>query len=103
MNSKMELTDLEKTILLDLAHHGPNTASTIAENTGHHSKSVVRSLSGGESHNSLSKRGLVCDKGAGVWTLTVSSWEIAKELDDSVKIPKTDTYTCDETGKIIYL
>lgn len=99
----MKLTDLEKSILLDLAKHGPNTSGTIAENIGAHRKSVARSVSGGESYHSLSDRELVCDKGAGVWTLTVEAWELAKELDDSVEIPRTDTYTCDETGKTIYL
>lgn len=99
----MDLTDLEQSIILCLAQKGPNTSGTIAECIGAHKKSVARSVSGGDSYNSLSDRGLTCNKGAGVYTLTVEGWDLARRLDDSVKIPQTDTYECSDSGRLIYL
>lgn len=99
------LTDLDKDVLVNLGRRGPNLTGQIAKNVGAHPKSVSRTVSGGESReDSLSKRGLVCDKGGGVWTLTVEGWEVAAELDTDLHVPtERKVFECSDTGKLIYL
>lgn len=98
------LRDLDKDVLVYLGRNGPHLTGYIGDEIGAHKKSVSRTVSGGEQReDSLSKRGLVCDKGGGVWTLTVKGWRVAAELDDDLSIPDDrETFECDG-GYQIYL
>jgi predicted transcriptional regulator len=70
------LSQVERAILSDLLSHGDNVPGNIADNTGHHPKSISRSLSDLDDDN------LVKSKGRGVWTLTDRGQEIAEKVSD---------------------
>lgn len=70
----MSLSPVERAILTDLSENGDNVPTNIADSTGHHSKSVSRSLS------NLEDREIVRNKGRGVWTLTADGKELAARL-----------------------
>ena len=75
----MQLSPVERSILVTLHESGDNVPANIAEQTDHHSKSVSRSLS------DLEDRGHVKNKGRGVWSLTYSGVDLAellKEMDN---------------------
>jgi len=67
-----ELTDLEKDIIDWLLVDGANAPKPIADEVGAHRNSVSRSL------RSLEDKGLVLDKGSGVWTLTKQGYILAR-------------------------
>lgn len=86
----MKLSPVEKAILVSLLD-GDNVPANIADDCGHHAKSVSRSLS------DLEDRGHVENKGRGVWTLTYSGVDLGEvliELGDY----ETDRNTSDESG-----
>lgn len=67
----MSLSPCERAIVADLKTNGDNVPGNIADNTGHHPKSISRSLS------NLRDMGYVKNKGRGVWTLTADGEDIA--------------------------
>lgn len=70
----MSLSPVERAVVADLSSNGDNVPANIADSTGHHPKSVSRSLS------NLEDRDIVYNKGRGVWTLTDDGEEIAKSV-----------------------
>jgi len=74
---EFDLSDAEKDVLLCLSRKGDNIPANIADETGLHSKSVSRILSGSEG---LEEKDLIENKGRGVWTLTEVGQEIADGL-----------------------
>lgn len=74
----LDLSRGERKILRDLYRNGDNVPANIAENADLHSKSVSRCLSGDD--ESLEDRGLVRNKGRGVYTLTKEGLKLAQEL-----------------------
>jgi DNA-binding MarR family transcriptional regulator len=72
-----DLSDAEKDVLLCLSEKGDNIPANIADETGLHSKSVSRILSGSEG---LESKGLIENKGRGVWTLTEEGAEVVGGL-----------------------
>ncbi|AFD04022.1 ORF1 [Halogeometricum pleomorphic virus 1] len=74
--SKMDISPVEKSILVHLHTQGDDIASNIADSRGHHPSSVSRSAS------NLSDRGLLDNKGRGVYRLTEDGREIARRLAD---------------------
>lgn len=70
----MDLSPVERAIILDLGEHGDNIPANIAENSEKHVKSVSRSLA------NLEEEGLVRNKGRGVYTLTPEGKEARSAL-----------------------
>jgi Mn-dependent DtxR family transcriptional regulator len=68
------LSPVEIDVLRDLLIHGDNVPANIAENTGRHPKSVSKRLP------DLESRGLIRNKGHGVWTLTAEGLDAAQTL-----------------------
>lgn len=77
----MELTPVERDILVDLLTNGDNVPANIAENCDRHAKSVSYRLS------DLVECSLVRNKGNGVYTLTVEGAQSARALRN----PEADT------------
>ena len=74
--SQMPPSPVEMDVLIDLLIHGDNVPANIADNTGRHSKSISRRLP------DLEDRGLVKNKGRGVYTLTPEGIDMARTLRD---------------------
>ena len=77
---EMDISPVEKSILVHLHTEGDDIASNIADARGHHPSSVSRSAS------NLADRGLLENKGRGVYRLTEDGREIARRLADVVSI-----------------
>ena len=69
----MRLTDTEREILVDLLVNGDNTPRNISENIGRAREHCSVRLA------DLDEKGLVRNKGGGVWTLTLSGAIAARE------------------------
>lgn len=70
----MNLTPTQRAILTHLYKNGDNIAANIADDTGYHRNSLSRSFP------DLVEKGLVRDKGRGVYELTKSGRSTAREL-----------------------
>lgn len=68
-------SEAEGDVLIDLFTNGDNTPSNIAENTDNHRKTVQRRLAG------LEDRGLVYNKGGGVYRLTPEGFVAARVIN----------------------
>jgi predicted transcriptional regulator len=66
-------TSAQRAIIVDLLNNGDNVPANIAENTGYSREHVQRSLS------DLEDKGLVSNKGRGVWELTDKGQESARD------------------------
>lgn len=69
------LSEVDRAALVDLLLNGDNVPSNIAENTGHHPKSVSKRL------GILEDDGLVENKGSGVYSLTLEGISVARKLN----------------------
>jgi len=72
----MNLSPVERDILEDLFFHGDDVPANIARRTGRHRGSISRRLP------NLEEKGLVRLKGAGVYTLTIAGYGVAREIID---------------------
>jgi len=75
----MTLSPVERAALIDLLENGDNVPANIADSTGKHPKSLIRSL------KNLEERGYVINKGRGVYRLTTTGTDLAalaKESDN---------------------
>ncbi len=70
----MMLTPVEREILVDLLVHGDNLSGNVTENIERSRQHVSKTM------GKLEDRRLVRDKGKGVYTLTLSGTEVAREL-----------------------
>lgn len=83
--SRMNLSEGDISILVDLLRHGDNAPKNIAENIGQSRVNVQNRL------NKLQNDGFVLNKGSGVWTLTPDGVEMSRALRGSYdKLTESD-------------
>lgn len=70
----MNLTGVEKDILIDILHHGDNPSGNIADNIGKNRTYVSECL------GDLEKKGLVENKGRSTYTLTNAGVSVAQNV-----------------------
>jgi len=85
----MDFTEVDGAILRDLYENGDDRPINIADRTGKHRTSVSHCLSGKD--DSLESRGLVKNKGHGVWSLTEDGVEAARRLIELQGFGSSDT------------
>jgi len=79
---RVNLSEADIAILVDLIRHGDNTPKNVAETIGKSRVHVHNRL------NEMEEDGLTHNKGGGVWTLTPDGVELARALRgswDSIK------------------